>query len=127
MFNLRVRDLDATLKRLKQEGVTVIEKVETYEYGKFGWIVDLEGNKIELWQPLNEEEQFKKKKMSYCYRPTMADDIIELNPGTAVGRLLETLLQRLRRVGWRALVWQCFDGVRFDIRSCQALNLLLLE
>ena len=44
-----------------EEGVTVMEKVETYDYGKFGWIVDLEGNKIELWQPLNEEEQFKKK------------------------------------------------------------------
>ena len=61
MFNFRVRDLEATLKKLKQEGVTVMEKVETFEYGKFGWIVDLEGNKIELWQPLNEEEQFKKK------------------------------------------------------------------
>jgi predicted enzyme related to lactoylglutathione lyase/ketosteroid isomerase-like protein len=61
MFNFRVRDLESTLKRLKQEGVTVMEKVETFEYGKFGWIVDLEGNKIELWQPLNEEQQFKKK------------------------------------------------------------------
>jgi predicted enzyme related to lactoylglutathione lyase len=61
VFNFRVRDLDATLKRMKQEGVTVMEKVETSDYGKFGWIVDLEGNKIELWQPLNEEQQFKKK------------------------------------------------------------------
>ena len=61
MFNFRVRDLDATRKRLKREGVTVMDKVQSYDYGKFGWIVDLEGNKIELWQPLNEEEQFKKK------------------------------------------------------------------
>jgi len=38
-------------EELKKEGVTVIDKVEEYDYGKFGWIVDLDGNKIELWEP----------------------------------------------------------------------------
>lgn len=51
MFNYRVEDLKALLDELKKEGVTVIDKVEEYEYGKFGWIIDLDGNKIELWEP----------------------------------------------------------------------------
>lgn len=58
MLNFRVRNLDATLKRLKDEGVTVMDKTETYDYGKFGWIIDADSNKVELWQPVNEEEQF---------------------------------------------------------------------
>jgi predicted enzyme related to lactoylglutathione lyase len=53
MFNLRVDDLHALLKVLKEEGVDVIDKTEEYEYGKFGWIVDPEGNKIELWEPID--------------------------------------------------------------------------
>jgi len=61
MFNFRVRDLDSMLKKLKKEGVTVMEKVQSFDYGKFGWILDPDGNKIELWQPMNEEEQFGKK------------------------------------------------------------------
>lgn len=52
MFNFRVEDLHAFLKVLKEEGVEVIEKTEEYSYGKFGWIVDPEGNKIELWEPI---------------------------------------------------------------------------
>ncbi len=51
MFNYRVENLTELLVALKEEGVTVIDKVEEYEYGKFGWIVDLDGNKIELWEP----------------------------------------------------------------------------
>lgn len=51
MFNYRVENLIELLDELKKEGVTVIDKVEEYEYGKFGWIVDLDGNKIELWEP----------------------------------------------------------------------------
>jgi len=51
MFNYRVENLDELLSELKKEGVTVIDKVEESEYGKFGWIVDLDGNKIELWEP----------------------------------------------------------------------------
>lgn len=55
MFNFRVDDLHALLAALKEEGVTVIDKVEEYSYGKFGWIVDPEGNKIELWEPIDKE------------------------------------------------------------------------
>lgn len=53
MFNYRVENLVELLKELKKEGVTVIDKVEEYEYGKFGWIVDLDRNKIELWEPVD--------------------------------------------------------------------------
>jgi len=51
MFNYRVENLTELLEALKKEGVTVIDKVEEFEYGKFGWIIDLDGNKIELWEP----------------------------------------------------------------------------
>ena len=51
MFNYRVENLDELLKVLREEGVTVIDKVEEVPYGKFGWIMDPEGNKIELWEP----------------------------------------------------------------------------
>jgi len=48
---LRVRDLDAVLDRLRAAGVTVDERVEETENGRFGWAVDPEGNRFELWQP----------------------------------------------------------------------------
>ncbi len=51
MINYRVNDLAALLALLKTEGVTVDDKVESSEFGHFGWIFDPEGNKIELWQP----------------------------------------------------------------------------
>jgi len=51
MMNFRVENLDELLVTLKAEGVTVIDKTESLEEGKFGWIIDLEGNKIELWEP----------------------------------------------------------------------------
>ena len=51
MVNYRVRDLDAVLAALRQEGVKVVQKIEDSEYGRFGWITDPEGNRIELWQP----------------------------------------------------------------------------
>jgi predicted enzyme related to lactoylglutathione lyase len=57
MLNFRVDDLDEILTALKAKGVHVIDKVEEYEYGRFGWILDPEGNKIELWEPLGEEGQ----------------------------------------------------------------------
>jgi predicted enzyme related to lactoylglutathione lyase len=53
MFNYRVENLAELLKTLKEEGVTVVGKMEEYSYGKFGWILDNEGNKIELWEPIN--------------------------------------------------------------------------
>lgn len=51
MVNYRVADLHALLKVLKQEGCNVLAKVDESEYGKFGWVMDPEGNKVELWQP----------------------------------------------------------------------------
>jgi predicted enzyme related to lactoylglutathione lyase len=51
MINYRVDDLHAVLTALRAEGVSVEDKVEESEYGKFGWAMDPEGNKLELWQP----------------------------------------------------------------------------
>jgi mannose-6-phosphate isomerase-like protein (cupin superfamily)/catechol 2,3-dioxygenase-like lactoylglutathione lyase family enzyme len=51
MLNYRVDDLKGLLEKLKAEGVNVDPKVEEAEYGKFGWITDPEGNRIELWEP----------------------------------------------------------------------------
>ena len=53
MFNYRVENLVELLKVLKEEGVTIVGEMEEYEYGKFSWIPDNEGNKIELWEPID--------------------------------------------------------------------------
>jgi predicted enzyme related to lactoylglutathione lyase len=50
MVNFRVDDLDALLKQLAKAGVRVDEKRDEYDFGKFGWIWDPEGNKVELWE-----------------------------------------------------------------------------
>ena len=57
MINYRVDDLHALLKELRKAGVKVDDRVEEYEYGKFGWIMDPEGHRIELWEP--NDEKFK--------------------------------------------------------------------
>ena len=51
MINYRVEDLAAVLQALRDEGCKVLEKTDDSEFGKFGWVMDPEGNKIELWQP----------------------------------------------------------------------------
>jgi catechol 2,3-dioxygenase-like lactoylglutathione lyase family enzyme len=51
MINYRVADLAALLVTLRAEGCDVDERTETSEYGKFGWVMDPEGNRIELWEP----------------------------------------------------------------------------
>ncbi|HJU82668.1 MAG TPA: VOC family protein, partial [Holophagaceae bacterium] len=51
MVNFRVQDLHALLALLRAEGCPVEEKVEESEFGKFGWVTDPEGNRVELWQP----------------------------------------------------------------------------
>ena len=51
MFNYRVENLVELLKALKKEGVTIVGEMEEYDYGKFGWIMDNDSNKIELWEP----------------------------------------------------------------------------
>ncbi len=58
MFNFRVADLNALLKALRRAGVHVIDKVEEYPFGKFGWIIDPEGRKIELWEPADVDDPF---------------------------------------------------------------------
>ncbi len=51
MINYRVEDLAALLDALRAEGCDVLSKTDDSEYGKFGWVMDPEGNKVELWQP----------------------------------------------------------------------------
>lgn len=51
MINYRVADLDSLLSLLREEGVEIDPKVDDTEYGKFAWIMDPEGNRIELWEP----------------------------------------------------------------------------
>jgi predicted enzyme related to lactoylglutathione lyase len=51
MVNYRVEDLASLLQALREEGCNVLEKTDDSEFGKFGWVVDPEGNKVELWQP----------------------------------------------------------------------------
>ena len=51
MFNFRVANLAELLAQLREEGVQVDDKVEEHDYGKFGWIMDPEGNRVELWEP----------------------------------------------------------------------------
>lgn len=51
MINYRVDDLDNLVGLLRKEGVTVLDSIESYDYGKFVHILDVEGNKIELWEP----------------------------------------------------------------------------
>lgn len=51
MINYRVVDLEALVKKLKADGVTVTDEIQSVEYGKFVHIMDIEGNKLELWEP----------------------------------------------------------------------------
>jgi len=51
MVNYRVEDLASLLQVLQDEGCQVLEKTDDSDYGKFGWVMDPEGNKVELWQP----------------------------------------------------------------------------
>jgi predicted enzyme related to lactoylglutathione lyase len=51
MVNYRVDDLHSLVKALREEGCNVLDKIDDSEYGKFAWVIDPEGNKVELWQP----------------------------------------------------------------------------
>ncbi len=53
MINYRVQNLEALVEKLKGNGVTILDNIETFEYGKFIHIMDFEGNKIELWEPVD--------------------------------------------------------------------------
>jgi predicted enzyme related to lactoylglutathione lyase len=53
MINYRVQNLEALVEELKKEGVTIVDKIETFNYGKFVHILDSEGNKVQLWEPID--------------------------------------------------------------------------
>ena len=53
MINYRVLHIEALVEQLKSNGVTVLDEIETYDYGKFVHIMDPDGNKIELWEPVD--------------------------------------------------------------------------
>ena len=53
MINLVVDDLDRALEQVVAGGATLVGTVESYDYGRFGWFLDPDGNKVELWQPIN--------------------------------------------------------------------------
>ena len=53
MINYRVQNIEGLVNKLKQNGVTIVDKIETFDYGKFVHIMDPDGNKIELWEPVD--------------------------------------------------------------------------
>ena len=54
MINYRVENLEALLQDLTKEGIKLAGEMEKTEYGNFAWIIDLEGYKVELWEPIDE-------------------------------------------------------------------------
>lgn len=57
MINYTVQNLDGLVKKLKENGVTILDSIESYDYGKFVHILDKEGNKIELWEPIPDNKK----------------------------------------------------------------------
>ncbi len=57
MINYRVDDLDGLLAQLRQDGIEIVKGPEADENGKFAWIMDPDGNKVELWQPLSRDDK----------------------------------------------------------------------
>lgn len=53
MINYRVQNIEGLVRKLKSNGVTIVDTIETFDYGKFVHIMDSEGNKIELWEPVD--------------------------------------------------------------------------
>lgn len=53
MINYRVQNIEGLVKKLKENGVTIVDKINTLDYGKFVHIMDSDGNKIELWEPVD--------------------------------------------------------------------------
>lgn len=51
MINYRVQNIEGLIEKLKENGVTILDEIATYDYGKFVHIMDTDGNKIELWEP----------------------------------------------------------------------------
>lgn len=59
MINYRVDDLDGLIAKLRADGIDVVGGPESHENGKFAWIMDPEGNKLELWEPMAWDENSK--------------------------------------------------------------------
>jgi predicted enzyme related to lactoylglutathione lyase len=59
MINYRVDDLDGLLANLRADGVDIVKGPESHENGKFAWVMDPEGNKVELWEPMAWDEKNK--------------------------------------------------------------------
>jgi predicted enzyme related to lactoylglutathione lyase len=57
MFNLIVDDIESAINQVRQGGAEIIGKIEELEYGSFGWFIDPDGNKVELWQPPKKEQE----------------------------------------------------------------------
>ena len=53
MINYRVQNIEGLLEKLKSNNVTILDTIQTFDYGKFVHIMDDEGNKIELWEPID--------------------------------------------------------------------------
>lgn len=53
MINYRVQNLEGLISQLREKGVSIIDEIKSYDYGKFVHIMDAEGNKIELWEPVD--------------------------------------------------------------------------
>jgi len=53
MINYRVQNIEGLVAKLREEGVTIVDEIEIFDYGKFVHIMDAEGNKIELWEPID--------------------------------------------------------------------------
>ncbi|MGE3465881.1 MAG: VOC family protein [Pyrinomonadaceae bacterium] len=51
MFNLIVDDLTAAIEQVREGGAEIVGEIERYDYGNFGWFIDPDGNKVELWEP----------------------------------------------------------------------------
>ncbi len=64
MINYRVENLEELIDKLRKDSVTIVDKIETVEYGKFVHIMDIEGNKVELWEPNDIEFEKLGKKIS---------------------------------------------------------------
>ena len=60
MINYRVDDLEALLTQLRADGVTIVKETESADNGLFAWILDPDGNKLELWQPMAPDEKLRK-------------------------------------------------------------------
>ena len=65
MINYRVENLEALVKELKKEGVTITDSIQTFDYGKFVHIMDIEENKIELWEPNDIEYEKSGKELGF--------------------------------------------------------------